>query len=160
MAKKTSRARWSMAVPDREQQYKLKRQALILEAGKSFGKNGYHNTSLDEVAKALNVTKPALYYYVKTKQEILFECHAYALELGEQARAKAWATSEKPLERLTILLHTFITLLTSEFGSHAALAEPISSLNPEFRSEISARLKAFGLIFENLIRDAIADKSL
>ena len=160
MVKKTSGPRWSMAVPGREEQYQLKRQALILEAGKSFGKKGYHNTSLDEVAKVLNVTKPALYYYIRTKQEILFECRAYALELGEQARLAAWAASDKPLERLRVLLHTYISLLTGKFGSHAALAEPLSSLDPEFRTEIKARLKAFGRVLEHLIRDAIADHSL
>jgi AcrR family transcriptional regulator len=160
MARKTNRVRWSMAVPGREEQFRLKRHALILEAGKSFGKKGYHNTSLDEVAKALNVTKPALYYYIRTKQEILFECHAYALELGEQARVAAWAASDEPLERLRLLLSNYIRLLTGSFGSHAALAEPISSLDPRFRNEIRSRLKAFGRVFEKLIKEAIADRSL
>src|SRR3978361_1927084 len=107
MAKKTKNLRWTTVVPSPGEQYVLKRRALIREAGKAFSRKGFHNTSMNDVADVLNVTKPALYYYVKTKQEILYECHAYALDLGEQARAHAWATSNTPLERLSLLISNY-----------------------------------------------------
>ena len=37
-------------------------------------RKGYHNTSLDDIAAALEVTKPTIYYYVKNKEQLLFEC--------------------------------------------------------------------------------------
>jgi len=143
-----------------EEQFQMKRLALIREAGKAFSRKGFHNTSMEEVAATLNVTKPALYYYVKTKQEILYECHNYAIDLGEQARQVAWATSDKPLERLKVLLKTYIELLTGTFGTHAVLIEPISSLEPEYRTKIVKRLREFDQTFQTLLLDAIADKSI
>ncbi len=160
VAKSGSKARWKSALPSQEEQYQLKRLALIREAGKAFSRKGFHNTSMDEVAATLNVTKPALYYYIKTKQEILYECHNYAIDLGEQARQIAWATSDKPLERLQILLKTYIELLTGTFGSHAVLTEPISSLEPAYRAKIVARLREFDQIFQSLLLDAIAEGSI
>lgn len=38
-----------------------------------FAKKGYENTSLDDVAKELNITKPALYYHFKNKKTIYNE---------------------------------------------------------------------------------------
>ena len=64
---------WKNVAPSRDQLFALKRTALLREAARAFSARGYHDTSLDDVAKTLGVTKPALYYYVTNKQEILFE---------------------------------------------------------------------------------------
>ena len=82
---KASATRWRDALPSREDLQKLKKAALIREAGRAFKAKGFHQTSLDEVAEALNVTKAALYYYVKGKRELLYETQAMALDLGDQA---------------------------------------------------------------------------
>ena len=76
---------WKSVVLSREQQFSLKRAALLREAGRAFSLRGYHNTSLEDVAKTLDVTKAALYYYVTNKQEILFECHMMSLDFGAEA---------------------------------------------------------------------------
>ena len=57
-----------------------KREAVVRAAAKAFNRNGYHNTSLDDIAAALEVTKPTLYYYVKSKEQLLFECFRTGLE--------------------------------------------------------------------------------
>lgn len=50
----------------------VKRREEILDvAMKLFAEKGYHNTTLDEVAEALGITKAALYYYVRNKGEII-----------------------------------------------------------------------------------------
>jgi AcrR family transcriptional regulator len=41
---------------------------------RAFRERGYHNTSLDDLAGSLKVTKPTLYLYMPNKEAILFEC--------------------------------------------------------------------------------------
>ena len=76
---------WKVTVLSREEQYDLKRKVLIQEAARAFSTRGYHATSLADVARELGVTKGALYYYVKSKQDILFECHVNSIALGDRA---------------------------------------------------------------------------
>lgn len=154
------KARWATAVPSREEQHALKRQALIREAGRAFSRKGFHNTSMDDVAKVLNVTKPALYYYIKNKQDILYECHSYALDIAEQARRAAFEETEDPLERIRLLFVNYIELLTSKFGSYAVLAEPISSLEPEYREKIRLRMREFDSMCRNLVEAAIENGTI
>jgi AcrR family transcriptional regulator len=46
----------------------LTKKEEILEVAKvHFANKGYERTSLDDVAKDLNITKPALYYHFKNK---------------------------------------------------------------------------------------------
>ena len=47
---------------------------MILTAARAFRERGYHNTSLDDIASELNVTKPTVYHYVENKEQLLFEC--------------------------------------------------------------------------------------
>ena len=39
---------------------------------------GYYKTSLDDIAKMQNVTKPTLYYYIENKEDILVKCEEEA----------------------------------------------------------------------------------
>lgn len=136
-----SNQRWSANMLSPEEQYEAKRRALIREAGKAFSKSGFHNTSLADVAAALNVTKTALYYYVKDKNEILLECHNLAIDLGEQALAEALAAPAGPLDQLLIYTHRYMQLLNSELGNYAVLNEPLTSLRPPEREKVQLRLR-------------------
>ena len=152
--KKTER--WKSKTRSREDQYDQRRKALILEAGRAFAKKGFHNTSLDEVAEALNVTKPALYYYIRTKQEILFECHNLTMDIAQRAKEYSFARSEDPLERFRLFLTKYITTLASEFGAHAILLEPISSLKEDQREFILNRRRGFDHLMRSLLDQCIA----
>jgi len=44
-----------------------KKEEIIKVASKHFSKYGYDRTSLDEVAKVVGVSKPAIYYHFKDK---------------------------------------------------------------------------------------------
>lgn len=52
---------------------RLKRFAILRTAAELFNERGFCETSLNELAKRLNVTKPSLYYYVKNKDDILLQ---------------------------------------------------------------------------------------
>src|ERR1700757_1081601 len=57
-----------------------KREAVLRTAVQLFLEQGYHRATLHEVAERLNITKPALYNYFRSKEEILFECWAIGQE--------------------------------------------------------------------------------
>ena len=82
MAKQTSPAvpRWKKAVPDLGAQRELRLDALYRVAAAAFRRNGYHGTSLVDIARELGVSKPTLYYYVANKQDLLFQCHLVAAD--------------------------------------------------------------------------------
>ena len=62
------------------QQAQLKKQAVLAEAAALFNQRGYHATSLVDVAERLGLTKTALYYYVKNKNDLLCATYHAALE--------------------------------------------------------------------------------
>lgn len=153
-------ARWADAVPAREAQFETKRRALVREAARAFGRRGFHNTSLEEIAEALGVTKPALYRYVRTKHEILHEAKSIAFDAGAKARETAFAATDDPLERLRLYIIHYIDLVTSELGSYAVLAEPITSLPPEYADPIRARMREADRALRDMVQAAMESGAL
>lgn len=116
-------AKWNNAVSGADEQYQLKKQAVIAEASRAFGRHGYKNVSLDEIAKTLNVTKPALYYYFKNKQELVYECHELAMHLGDRVLQDAIASENTGFGRISVFIKNYISLLTDEMGAPAILQD-------------------------------------
>jgi len=62
----------------REQKRRQKLDVILRNAAKAFTEKGYYKTSLDDIAKMQNVTKPTLYYYIENKEDILVKCEEEA----------------------------------------------------------------------------------
>ncbi len=133
--------RWKNALQTAEEVSEIKRRAVLREASRIFSRRGYHNASLEDVAKALNVSKATLYNYVRDKQDILFECHTMALNLGDRALADAPTDLAAPA-LLEHFLSNYMILLFDEFGVCGVLTET-DALRPEDRKSIVARRDAF-----------------
>src|SRR5690554_2410754 len=102
---------------ERQRKRASKREAVLHAAVKLFNEKGFHATSLDDVAGALNVTKPTIYHYFANKDEVLFEC----VRLGfEDIRAAAKAARHKGgsgRAQLALLMADYAILMTKDFGA-------------------------------------------
>ena len=108
--------RWENGFQTSEEIQRYKRYAVIREAARIMSRQGFHNTSLDEVARVLGISKGTLYNYVKDKQEILFECHNIALDLGDYAAQVARETGGRGIDKLRVLLRCYIIWMYGQAG--------------------------------------------
>ena len=69
-----------------------RREQIINCAIQVFIKNGYEETKMDEVANACGMSKGLLYYYVSSKEDILYLIVNNALELGTRSFANMQET--------------------------------------------------------------------
>jgi AcrR family transcriptional regulator len=58
----------------------VRKQRIIDAATTIFHQKGYHQATLDDVARALGLTKPALYHYFSSKEAILSVIYMQAME--------------------------------------------------------------------------------
>jgi AcrR family transcriptional regulator len=101
---------------ERARKRELKRDAVLATAARLFNRSGFHATSLDDVAKALGVTKPTIYHYFSNKDEILFECTRRGLAAISAGATKASLAGGDCLERLRSLMTEYATVMTQDFG--------------------------------------------
>ena len=111
------------------------RQKILAESARVFNRRGYHATTLDEIARAIGLTKPALYYYVKSKEDLLFQCHQRALDIATDAVRIAMASAEAADERLRIVLTRYIQGMTGELSGFVVLLHE-GALSPPLHRRI------------------------
>lgn len=120
---------------DRDKQFAAKKRAVILSAASAFRRRGYHNTSMVDIAKTLGLTKAALYYYVRNKEEILYESHLMAYESMEEILKRPLA-GQNGLDVLGNVFRDFVSLLTQ---SGVSLLTDVDSLSSKSQEQILAR---------------------
>lgn len=156
---KSPAPRWNNVLAQAPDPRDLRKHALIAAAGRAFGVKGFHNTTLDDVAQALGVTKPALYRYVKNKHEILYECHRLAIGMAEQALEEARAHTPDPLEALRLFVAGYIRQMTGELGTCVVLTE-YYSMTQEHSEQIQRRRRVVDTGLRQLVQQCIDDGTI
>ncbi|MEU5050625.1 TetR/AcrR family transcriptional regulator [Streptomyces sp. NPDC021096] len=113
-----------------------------------FVSRGYEKTSLREIAEELGVTKAALYYHFKTKEDILT---ALSDQLGEPVdELIAWGRSQPPtLETKRELLRRYSAVLKDAAPLYRILQENQATLR---ELAVGERLKDRVVSFSRLIQ--------
>ncbi len=129
-------------------QRELKREALLRAAMAAFHRQGFHETSLDEIAQRLGVTRAALYYYFQSKNDLLVACFERAMQLARDSLAKAKREGAHGREKLILFFKRYLAI-TEE---HALETEDRLKLIEE-RDRLERELRA-------LVKEGIRDGSI
>ena len=139
--------------------FRLKRDRMLRAAARCFNIKGYSGTSLKDVADLLGLTDAALYYYVRSKQELVYLCYLRAADLGREAMQSAIDEGEDGLETVRRYLRYHIEYMVGDQGPIAIMSE-IPSLKPDHREEVLALSREHSAAFEALLERGIADGSI
>ncbi len=112
-------------------------------AAKIIREKGFNATSMSEIADAVNLTKPGLYYYVKGKKELLYKITHLAMDLLERHVVSHAQEVADPAERLAVIIRRHAYLLTRDTGALAILIDEVDGLSPEQRAEIIGRKRSY-----------------
>lgn len=93
-----------------------KREAVLKTAAQLFCEKGFHKTTLADIAALLHITKPAIYHYFASKDEILIGCVREGLAAVEDEFATASQQGSTGLERLSHFMTWYAENMTTVFG--------------------------------------------
>jgi len=144
--------------PD-ETRFDQQRDRVLKAAAHCFNRKGYSGTSLKDVANMLGLTDPALYYYVKNKEELVYLCYVRAADIGREAMQRAVAEGGTGLEQARRYLRYHIEIMVGERGPIAIMSE-IPSLKSEHRDAVLELSRQHSKNFEDILEDGIADGSI
>ena len=111
--------------------YEDQRELILEHAARLFAERGYSATSMNEVARACELSKPALYHYFRDKYELLvhiteshvLRLHALAAEVAQQ-KLPAPAHLRQLIER-------FVAEYEQAQYAHQVLVQDVKFLQPE-----------------------------
>lgn len=120
------------------------------KAAQIFAKKGFDRTSLDDVAAELKITKPGLYYYFKSKDELLYAIILTHWEKLYGPIQKKLSQSSDPVENLRFAMthhlgyvidHPDASLLVEEkYSLHEDYLRAYKKMEKEYADEIRDQL--------------------
>jgi AcrR family transcriptional regulator len=119
-----------------------KRVEILRSAAAAFRRRGYHGASVDEIARALHMTKGNLYYYFQSKEEILYFCHDYSLDILLALLRRTEAAGGAPEKRLRALIEAFVHMIIDELHG-TALTLDLQALSPRRLRRVIAKRDRF-----------------
>lgn len=144
-----------MRVQKPDRRARLTVENILAESARLFNRRGYHGTSLTDIARAFGVSKAALYYHVKSKEDIVFRCYQRVLDLGMDGLDHAHAEAAAPDDELRIALRDFIEGLTDQWsGAVVLLGE--RALSPRQQARILRKRDEYERRLREIISKGIA----
>ena len=122
-------------------QHEAKQSAILSRAAKLFNTKGARATTLSDVANKLGLTKTSLYYYVKTKEDLIFQCYDASMKHALRSLDEIEQETDDPLERTLRFMQSRIdSILQALQGNADYYAAPLelASLKPQHRDALTA----------------------
>ena len=159
MAARTARrATGDSSAPEdiRDAVWRLKRESIIAAAVDIFYHKGYAKTTLEEVADAINVTKPFIYSHFKSKHDLLAEICTRALIFSHEALNRATALGVTPTEKLEAMARGFMHSLLTHQAHSVIYSREEKELDPEVSKAVNQMRRDFDHRLEAVLADGVA----
>jgi AcrR family transcriptional regulator len=126
-----------------------RRHEIVRCAAELFDTNGYHQTSMSDIAFRAGLAKPTLYHYFRGKDEILYSIHDEFIDLLIDAHGRRLAEGATPAALLRGIIGDVLSVMRTHrghvrtfFEHHRELADGPRELCVEKRNAYQRSVEA------------------
>lgn len=136
---------------------KIDRRAEIAErAARLFDRQGFHQTTMEDIAVDVGIKKPTLYHYVNSKDEILYLIHEEFLGLlfdGQRERESLGLPCD---ENLRLSMRDILHLMVSHRSHVRVFFEHYRELSSRYQELIKPKRDEYYRLIVGFIRDGVS----
>jgi len=126
-----------------------RREQLLAAALEEFGRNGFHQTQMDQVAHAAEVSKALLYQHFGSKEELFAEVTMGIVAELSRRLATAAPVGTASLDRMRAMVQVLFDYATEEPQAWALVVRHLDK--PEIEPELTEIRERFGAAFGDLL---------
>jgi len=139
------------------QQRRAEKEDRLLEAAtRLFKEKGYHNASMQELAEAVGMQKGSLYYYIKSKDELLRRLMERATSFMSAQIDEIYASDLPPTEKLRWALENHAVTMMDHLDLVSVYLHEYRNLPPERMAEAMAVRKHYEQVLMQIVQDGVA----
>lgn len=136
---------------------KDKKREIASQAIDLMRETGYHNMSMDEVAERVGLTKPTLYSYISSKQELLFYILESAMTSGTKSIKDIILQSKSARIRLREALTAYAELILNSSNLFYSAFTEHNSLTDEHQIIIRKMQSEFLSLWKDLYEEGVLE---
>jgi len=133
----------------------MTREEILVAAAQIFSQKGFHATSMQDIAQAVNLQKASLYHHVSSKQEILVDVLDQALDLLIERMQAVMAQPLAPDDMLRQAVSVYISTLLEHRDLASVLLLEHRNLDPELHARHIPRRDRFEQLWRDLIQQGL-----
>ena len=136
--------------------YDKKLEFILRTSARIFAAKGYHSTSMRDIARATKVSLAGLYYYCKSKEELLYliqdNCFGRVLgRLEERLRDTA-----DPVARLRLVIENHLSFFAANMSEMKVLSHEADSLAGEMHERVAGKKQQYTKLVRRILADVQA----
>jgi AcrR family transcriptional regulator len=122
---------------------KLSKDAILSEAKQLFSSKGYRGTTLKDLTSSFGVSRPSLYYYYKSKMELLSELHSKGFNEAKSNFDQILSSNLPTREKFRKILEVHTRTLANDTELHKIFYLDEMEIPDKLRKEIRKRRRDY-----------------
>lgn len=139
----------------RDKRASKRKKEILFAAAQVFNEKGYDEATIEEIAGKIDYTKGSIYYYVKSKQELLFECNKLTMDALIEKLDEILASPLGPEEKFRRAIKMHIKTAIDEFALFSTALQLEFALEDPYKREIIKSRDAYEKKLLSILDDGI-----
>lgn len=139
--------------------YDQKLEFILRTSARIFAEKGYHSTSMRDISRETRVSLAGLYYYCKSKEELLYliqdNCFGHVLERLE-LRLKL---APDPIEKLRFVIENHLSFFAANMAEMKVLSHEADSLAGEMHEHVSGKKQQYTKVVRQILAGVQASQT-
>ncbi len=137
---------------DQRTDYDAKLEHILSRAARVFAERGFHRATIRDVAKAAGTSLSGLYYYVESKDELLYLIQHGAFETLLTKLDVELASLASPRERLERMVRIHLGFFLDHMPEMKVISHEGASLSAPYVEDVRALKRRYATLVRGLIR--------
>jgi len=123
--------------------YDAKLATILRKASAVFAEKGYDGASIRDISAATDVSLSGLYYYFKSKEDLLFLIQKHCFDTLIERLTEDLYGVDYPVDRLEGIVRNHLRFFVDNMSEMKVLSHEADALTGEYQTQISARKREY-----------------
>ena len=133
--------------------YDEKLERILRIAAEVFAEKGYHQASIRDISRATGVSLAGLYYYVESKEELLFRIQEHSFVVLLDKLQELLQGVDDPHRKLRLLIENHLRFFVANMKEMKVLSHEAESLSGDLRDKVDAMKREYSDVAVRIIRE-------
>ncbi|HZG51023.1 MAG TPA: TetR/AcrR family transcriptional regulator [Pyrinomonadaceae bacterium] len=133
--------------------YDQKLEFILRTAARIFAEKGYHPTSMRDISRATEVSLAGLYYYCKSKEELLFLIQDNCFGRVHERLLERLRETTDPVAKLRLVIENHLSFFAANMAEMKVLSHEAESLAGEMRAHVTGRKQQYTRLVRRILSE-------
>jgi AcrR family transcriptional regulator len=133
--------------------YDEKLESILRASAIIFAEKGYHQASIRDIARATGVSLSGLYYYFKSKEELLFLLQDHAFGTLVTNLAELLEGVDDPHRRIRLMIENHLRFFVNNMAEMKVLSHEADVLSGDMRAQVNQKKRTLTQTAMEILRE-------